>query len=161
MSEPYIRVRFIASRGFVGASIRALTGSLFQHVEFGTPEGTWIGAHWQHGIQERPADYCVCTREYVYEIPCEKAQQDALVAWARGQIGTKYNLKDIAGLLFQNRSLTSPHRYICSQFCTDGLLMIFGAARVLNVLPDWTYRITPETLHMSPLFVGHQVKRKG
>ena len=160
--KPVIRVRFVAAPGFVGAAIRRLTGSLFQHVEFGTPQGTWIGAHVGDGIQERPANYYpVLTREYVYEIPCSPQQADLLLWWARSKIGTQYNTVDIVGLMFQARSLRSPHRLICSQFCTDGLLKVFGAPKVLNVAEDWTYRITPETLHLSPIFVGHLVSRKG
>lgn len=159
--DSHIRVRFVASPGFVGGAIRALTGSLFQHVEFGTDKGTWIGAHVGDGIQERPAGYYPkLTREYVYDIPCEGWQAEALLKWARSKIGTKYNTLDIVGLMFQARGLRSPQRYICSQFCTDGLLAIFGAGRVLNVAEDWTYRITPETLHLSPIFVGHLVSKK-
>lgn len=154
-AQSYIRIRFIASRGAVGWAIRKVTGSLFEHVEFGTPEGTWIGAHAVGGVQERPADYCTTTLEYVYDIPCTEEQQAELLAWARSQIGTKYDFTDIVGLLIQNRSLRSPHRYICSRFCTRGLLQIFGAMRVLNVLEAWDYRITPETLHLSPILVGH------
>jgi hypothetical protein len=153
-----IRIRFITTDGFVSASIRKVTGSLFSHVEFGTPEGTWIGAHIGDGIQERAADYCKPTMEYVYEIPCAEDVQRNALAWARSKIGTKYNTADIIGLMLQARKLTSPHDLICSQFCCEGLLHIFGASRVLNVLENWDYRITPETLHLSPIFVGHRVK---
>lgn len=156
-----IVVRFIATDGFVGGAIRKLTGSLFQHVEFGTPERTWIGAHESGGVQERPRNYCVCTREYVYGLPCDGAQLVALMGWARGRIGTKYNFRDIVGLLFEARGMSSPGRLICSQFVSDGLLRTFGASKFLNVLPDWTYRVTPETLHLSPIFVGRRISRKG
>lgn len=158
--NPVIRIRFIATPSIIGWDIRRLTGSLFQHVEFGTPEGTWIGAHIGGGIQERPADYCKPTREYVYEIPCTAAKQAEALAWMRSRIGTKYNVRDIVGLALQVRSLRSPNQYICSQFCCEGLLRFFGAAAVLNVLPDWAYRVTPETLHLSPIFVGRLVKRE-
>jgi hypothetical protein len=153
-----IRIRFITTDGFVSASIRKVTGSLFSHVEFGTPEGTWIGAHIGDGIQERAADYCKPIREYVYEIPCTLAQEQEALAWMRSQIGAKYDTLDILGLMLQARSMRSPHNYICSHFCTRGLLKTFGAANVLNVLENWAYRITPETLHLSPIFVGHRVK---
>lgn len=79
-----------------------------------------------------------------------------MLGWARAKIGVRYNVLDIIGLMFQVRGLRSPGRMICSQFCVDGLLRVFGAGRVLNVLGDWTYRITPETLHLSPIFVGHR-----
>ena len=156
-----ICIRFVASPGFVGSSIRWVTNSLFQHVEFGTPEGTWIGAHAEGGIMERPANYAVEAREYVYEIPCTDSQLGGLMRWARAKIGTTYNKLDILGLLIKNRQLTSTHAYICSQFCTEGLLFTFGSSRVLNVLPGFTYLITPETLHLSPLLVGRLVKKAG
>lgn len=156
-----IRVRFITADGVVSAAIRKITGSLFSHVEFGTPEGTWIGAHIEDGIQERAADYCSPTREYVYEIPTTEAVQVLALGWMRSQIGKKYNTLDIVGLMLQARSVRSMNRYICSQFCTEGLLQAFGAERVLNVLASWDYRITPETLHLSPIFVGRRVKAKG
>lgn len=156
-----IRVRFITQDGFISAAIRKMTGSLFSHCEFGTPEGTWIGAHLGDGIQERPANYCTPSREYVYEIPCTDEQAANALAWMRSKIGTKYNTLDIVGLMLQARSLQSPQRYICSEFCTEGLLVAFGSAKVLNVLNSWAYRITPEMLHLSPIFVGRRVKAKG
>ena len=158
---PRIRVRFVAGGGFVGGSIRWVTNSLFQHVEFGTPENTWIGAHAQGGILERPADYAQYARQYVYDVPCTESQLEQLMIWARKQIGIKYNYSDIVGLLIRKRKWTTPNRFICSQFCTLGLLEIFGAPRVLNVLGDYAYLVTPETLHLSPLFVGRLVTKKG
>jgi hypothetical protein len=157
--EGKVRIRFIRCGGFISWAIAHVTGSLFSHVEFGTPAGTWIGAHIGDGIQERPANYCTPKLEFVYEIPCTIYQERLLLASARGKIGTKYNTLDILGLLFQIRSLRSSKRDICSQFCTGELLRVFGAAKVLNVLESWDYRITPETLHLSPIFVGHRVKK--
>lgn len=155
-----VLVRFIRTEGFVPAAIARITGSLFDHAEFGSPEGTWIGAHAGTGVQERPANYCDPYREFVYGIPCTEAQLSELMAWARLRIGKKYNYLDIAGLLFQDRALNNPNRLICSQFVADGLIRVFGAGRVLNVLPQWTYRITPESLHLSPIFVGNLIKKK-
>lgn len=154
-----IRIRFIRCDGFISSAIARVTGSLFSHVEFGTPSGTWIGAHIGGGIMERPANYCSPQVEFVYDIPCELYQERQHVDWMRSQIGTKYNVLDILGLLFQIRRLRSPKRYICSQFCTDGLLRIFGASKVLNVLESWAYRITPETLHLSPILVGRRARK--
>lgn len=154
-------VRFIKTEGFVSDVISALTGSLFDHVEFGTPEGTWIGARDQGGVQERAADYCSPVREYVYEIPSTDEEQIDLLAWARAKIGTPYNFEDIAGLALQVRALNNPKEDICSEFCCVGLLKTFGAERVLNVLENWAYRVTPETLHLSPLFVGNLLRRSG
>ncbi len=161
MNDSYIIVRFICSHGFIGRAISSWTNSLFDHVEFGTPEGTWIGAHAKGGVQERSADYCDPFRDYTYRIPCSAAKRDELLAWARSKIGTRYNFRDILGLLMHNRTLTNPNRLICSQFVCEGLLTVFGAKQVLNVLPDYTYLVTPEMLHLSPIFVGNLYSRKG
>lgn len=158
---PVIRIRFIASRGFVGEAIRWVTHSLFQHVEFGTSAGTWVGAHAGIGVRELPPDWCHPYREFIYEIPCTQQELDELMAWCAFRIGTKYNYWDIVGMLIRKRQWTSPHRLICSQFCLQGLLEVFGAPRVLNVLSEYAYLISPETLHLSPIFVGRQVKRMG
>jgi hypothetical protein len=151
---PVVRVRFIACGGFVSRAILWMTNSLWSHVEFGTPEGMWLGAHAGSGIQERPADYCKPRLERVYEIPCTDEQLEELLRWARSQIGVEYNYRDIVGLMVKNRTLNSPKRFICSQFCTQGLLRVFGAKRVLNVMSRYAYLVTPEMLHLSPLFVG-------
>lgn len=155
-----IRVRFILGNGLVSKAIAFLTGSLFSHVEFGTDAGTWIGAHIGGGIQERAANYCSPKREYVYEIPCSFRQKKKLTEWMRSQIGVAYNVRDIIGLLFQQRLLTTPGSYICSQFVVTGLLKFLGGPeKVLNVLESWAYRVTPETLHLSPIFAGNCVKK--
>lgn len=155
---PNLTVRFIRGTGVVSDSIARLTGSLFSHVEFGTPEGTWIGAHIGGGIQERPADYCKPKLEYIYDIPCTQAQLTDHLAWMRSQIGTKYDVLDIVGLAVQARSLHRPHQYICSEFYAKGMLRLFGARKFLNVEEEWAYRITPETGHLSPLLVGNRRK---
>ena len=161
MNDSYITVRFIRTHGFIGKAISYWTDSLFDHAEFGTPEGTWIGAHARSGVQERPANYCAPFRDYTYHIPCSVQKRNELLAWARSKIGTRYNFRDIVGLLIHNRTLTNPNRLICSQFVCEGLLTVFGAKRVLNVLPDFTYLVTPETMHLSPIFVGNLYSRNG
>ncbi len=157
---PYITVRFIANHTFLSWSIRRLTGSLFSHVELGTPEGTWIGAL-ADGIKERPANYCSPFREYVYHIPCTAQEQAYLLSTARAAIGTSYNKMDIVGLALGLRKVVGKKGEICSWFGVDELIKTLGARRVLNVLPGWEYRVTPETLHLSPIFIGNLLSRKG
>lgn len=159
--KPCIRIRFIASKSIFGWPIRFDTNGLFQHVEFGTPEGTWIGAHVEGGWQERPADYCKPWREYYYEIPCTQAVMDAHLRRIRARIGTKYNKLAIIGLLIRNRRLTSPHAVICSQGVTDEGLQIWGPKRFLNVADAYTHLVTPEMVYLSPVLAGNRVRAIG
>ncbi len=156
---PVITIRFIRTPGFVASAICFWTNSLFDHVEFGTPEGTWIGAHANSGIQERPANYCQPTREYVYEIPCAQLELDELLRWARLMIGTPYDYEDIAGMFLHNRMLNHPGRDICSEFVYLGLAHV--GIRALNVLPDYAYLVTPEMLHLAPILIGNLKKKVG
>lgn len=157
---PVVRVRFVTADGFISRAIRFCTNSLWSHVEFGTPEGTWIGAHTGDGVQERPANYCTPTREYVYEIPCTLQMQTEHLKRIRQQIGLHYNNLDILGLMIRRRKLTMPHAVICSQFVTDEALILWPL-KFLNCLPNYTYLITPEMVHLSPILVGNLVKKIG
>ncbi len=156
---PCIRIRFIANHTFVSFMIRHVTGaSFFSHVEGGTPEGTWIGAL-PDGIKERAANYCHPFREYVYEIPCTQAEADQFVSLLRSKIGAKYNFKAIIGLWLGIRQLNDPDEDFCSEVVTWAAIKTLGAFRVLNVQLGWEYRVTPEILHLSPMFVGHLAKK--
>lgn len=155
----FVTIRFIRTPGFVTDTICWVTTSLMDHVEFGTPEGTWIGAHSDGGVRERDADYCVPTQEWVYRIPCTTQQAEDLLTNARAAIGTPYNFVGIVGLLFHLRKLTKVGTIFCSQFCFYELDKV--GIYVLNVLPAFAHLITPETLHLSPLLRGHLFRKVG
>ena len=154
--DSYITLRFIRTRGFVTTAICWVTNSLMSHVEFGTPDGTWIGAHSDGGVRERAGDYCQPSEEWRYQIPCTQAQADELIKNARAAIGIPYNFADIAGLLLHLRRLTKSDRLICSQFCFLQLNAV--GIKMLNVLPQFGHLITPETLHLSPVLIGRKVR---
>lgn len=154
--DSFVTIRFIRTRGFVTAAICFVTNSLMSHVEFGTPEGTWIGAHSDGGVQERPADYCKPAQQWVYRIPCTIDQATSLLRMARAAVGTPYNFTDIAGLLFHLRRLTKSDRVICSQFCF--FLLDAVGIKMLNVLPAFAHLVTPETLHLSPKLIGRMYR---
>ena len=149
-------MRFVDSGDIITAGINWATNSLWPHVEFGTPQGTWIGAHFAGGIQERPGSYCKPRREAIYDIACTEYLEQNHLQRIRAAIGTRYNTLDILGILLRNRKLTSPHRAICSQFVTEECLWLWGANRFLNVLGSWSFLVTPEMVHLSPIFVGRR-----
>lgn len=148
-----VQIRFIAQPGFVSDAIKVVSRApSISHVEFLTPEGTYIGAHAPGGIQERPASYCVPVWERRYSLPATEDASTALIAEARSLIGTKYDLADILGLVFQS-GLHDPTRLICSEFVYR--LLAKHVRLMLNVLPDHDYAVTPEMLHLSPYLIGH------
>jgi uncharacterized protein YycO len=146
-----IIIRFITESDFVSAAIREVTFSEFSHVEIGTPEGTWIGAHASGGVEERAADYCIPTFERRYAIPVTQEQYDKGMAYARSQVGTPYDFRDILGLLFHHDLSTHGH-LICSWFVFDFFLEM--DMQVLNVLPMHGNKIDPDKLHLAPIFIG-------
>lgn len=149
------QIRFVTDHDFVSWAIRKVTFSEFSHVELVTDEGTYIGAHARGGIKERvddPDD--LPTFERRYSLPCTQAQKDKIFAYARSKIGTKYNFRDIFGLLIHS-NFSSPNRLICSMFVFEAALA--GGIQMLNVLPRYSNLVTPDTLHLSPLLIGRCV----
>src|SRR5487761_1745718 len=118
----YFKLRFINNPGLVGKLIDWETNSLMDHVEIETGAGTWIGAHADGGVEERPADYCKPTWERRYSIPCSQTQADLAMAYARSKIGTPYAFEDIFGLALHNRNLGGKHAEICSMFALTAAL---------------------------------------
>jgi hypothetical protein len=146
------RLRFITEAGFVSWAIRQVTFSEFSHAELLSSDGlSWIGAHAGLGVQARRFDYCSPTFERRYSIPVDQEQFDAGQAYARSKIGTPYNYADIAGLLF-HRNASTKGRSICSQFVFDTMSAM--GIQALNVLSTYDFRVTPDTLHLSPLLIG-------
>ena len=155
LSQPHILLRFVDAPGFITSAIDWEEDGLWPHVEAGTPQGTWIGAHAGSGVQERPSNYCSPKRERRYAIPCTEQQANDFLVNCRAAIGTPYNYQDIAGILFHLRSLTARHRLICSQFMMRETWKV--GIKMLNVLPGYDYLVTPETLHLSPILIDRCV----
>jgi hypothetical protein len=156
-----IIVRFVRADGFVSGAIAEITNSFFSHAEFGIENlaqeiVAWLGAHAGTGIEKYAPNYAKEKLEYRYGVPCTDAQYQTWLKWAESQIGKKYNYADIAGLLFHDRKLNNAKEDICSEFVTLGLEQVFPG-KVLNALAEYAYLVTPETLHLSPLFVGNLI----
>ena len=148
---PDLKIRFITESDFVSRAIRWVTFSDFSHVEIELPDGTFLGAHAGAGVQIRPANYCHPTFERRYAIPLSPAHYDEAMLCARGAIGTRYNYADVCGLFF-HRNITVKGRMICSQFVFN--VLYAGGVKALNVLPQYDFRVTPDILHLAPIFIG-------
>jgi hypothetical protein len=67
-------------------------------------------------------------------------------------MGTPYNYTDILGLALHTRIGVTDHEVICSALMLQ--FMQQSGLEPLNCLPQYASLITPETLHLSPLFIG-------
>lgn len=169
MGAPYyLLFRFIDGRGFISRAITLDTNSLFDHTELGVLEDAtdwkkgvsgWLGAHAKGGVEIRKPDYCTPFRDYRYAVPVTQDAYNKAMTFAHAQVGVKYDLSDIAGLLLRVRRFHSPSREICSEL----MLQVAQAAGLnpLNVDPPYAYLVTPDMFHLSPIFIGRRVLAKG
>ncbi len=169
---PSIVIRFINSKGLISRLITGETFSFMDHCEMLSRDGqSWIGAHAWTGIEARPLNWAdkglIWERRYALDVAQEK--YDRAMAYMDACIGIQYDYRGIIGMLLRRRKMYSTDRKDCSQFATEtlssgyvkGTLMQGAGLDVLNVLPAYTWRISPEVLHLSPLFIGECFYRFG
>jgi hypothetical protein len=149
-------IRFVNSKGFVSSAIDWVEGGAgeYDHTEcLDVATNEWIGAHDDGGFERRPFDYTTPSRERRYSIPCTQEEYDRGMTWLNAQIGVPYNFMDILGILL-HKNLSTSGKLICSQAMFTYIFQALGRLP-LNVLPENAHRVTPETLHLSPLLIGH------
>lgn len=144
-------IRFITCGDFISDAIRDVTNSEWSHVEIIMPDGSYTGAHNPSGVQNRPANYCVPTRERRYAIPVLDTQLGKMTDFLRAQIGKPYDRTDIAGLLL-HRDWHDTDGWICSELVAA--VAEAGGLSMLNAQPQFVHKITPEMLHLSPHLIG-------
>lgn len=150
---PVLTTRFIFEPGLISDLIEFATDSLWIHAEGMNRTGDkWVGAHAGTGVQARELDWCKPTRERRYEVTVTDEQFEAAMIWQESKIGEPYDYLDIFGLALHLRIGSSKKQTICSAF-ELGRYMAAGIYP-LNCLENFTYMITPETLHLSPIFLG-------
>jgi hypothetical protein len=128
------------------------TNSLWIHCEALSRDGkSWTGAHAGTGVQARPLDWIKPIRERTYAIPVPQKAFNAAHDRLESQIGMPYDYLGILGLAIHRRIHNKKARD-CSNLMTD--FMQHGGLEPLNTLSGYDYLITPETLHLSSLFIG-------
>lgn len=151
-----ITIRFIASRSLIGWLIMFATMSLFSHVEVLSRDGQgWVGAHAWTGVEKRPLDWAgKLIRDYRYKLEVTEAQFDAFHEFIGRMEGTKYNYLLIAGLALHLRwlALWPGKRVDCSQLVIWALQT--AGIQPLNTQMGFDGLVTPETLHLSSIFIG-------
>jgi hypothetical protein len=152
-----LTIRFINEPGIVSRLIDWETDSLFCHTEgLSRYDQSWVGAHAGTGVEARALDWCKPTFERRYAIPVTEDKYQAAMQFMESKIGCPYDYADIVGLALHNRKGASKHEIICSAF----MLLWLEAAGLepLNILPNYAFLCTPETLHLSPILMGRMVK---
>ncbi len=155
---PHIRSRVIGETGFsldpVNELIKLVSHSYAPtHVDMIHPDGEYVGARAQGGIQKRPVDYLSPKWERRYAIPCSHEQEAAVTAYMMAHIGEKYDFLDIAGIALQH-DIHTLKRSICSQFGYSATYADGKGLQMLNVLPGFSNLITPEMYHLCPYLIG-------
>ena len=153
---PLLTIRFINEPDLVSRLITWTTDSLFCHTEGLSRDGEhWVGAHSGTGVQARALNWCKPTFERRYAVPVSTERSEDAMAFMDAKVGCPYDYADIVGLALHKRIGASDHAVICSAF----MLLWLQAAGLhpLNVLEQFAYLVTPETLHLSPLFIGRGV----
>lgn len=155
----HLVIRFVDDSDGVSRAITWATNSLWCHTEALNRDGTgWTGAHAGTGVNTRPLDWIKnLRRERRYAIPVSGDAFDNAHRWLEAQKGRQYNYRDILGLLIHKR-IWSPQRVICSQLMTQ--FMQQAGLQPLNILPQFDALITPEVLHLSPVFIGRGIFQK-
>lgn len=153
----FLTIRFIGAHDIESRLIQWATNSLLCHTEaLSRDRKSWIGAHAFTGVQARPLDWTNPPVNFIYDIPVTAENYDRGMTYLEGRIGTKYDYAGCFGLAIHKRINSGSKRTDCSALMTG--LMMHSGLQPLNCLESYAYLITPETLHLSPLFIGRRVK---
>jgi hypothetical protein len=117
-----IRLRFVTAQDLVSDAIRFAEDFPYSHVEAVTPAGTFLGAHADGGVLDRPNDYDKgkFSAEHFVTIIVDQLTQDKFYAYLQGKIGTPYDYQAILG--FASRfDLHKTGAVICSALQTLAL----------------------------------------
>jgi hypothetical protein len=145
-----IKIRFVTGNDFISNAIRVgERDGWCTHVEAIMPDGTWLGAHLDGGVQARPAEYdkATRTRELIIELDDAAAIYRTVVgpsfegafhAFLRAQIGKPYDTGAVIGL-----GVGRDWRNSGSWFCSE---LIAAALEACGYLP----RLSAADNHISP-----------
>jgi hypothetical protein len=112
-----IKLRFVGGNDLISKGISAAEYGFWAiHAEAVMPDGTWLGAHYDGGVQARPAGYdkATCTQDMIVSIPVEAAMADKFHAFLRSQIGKPYDIEAIVAFVAR-RDWQSPDSWFCSE----------------------------------------------
>jgi hypothetical protein len=112
-----IRLRFVTCHDEISAGIRLRENFWASHVEAVTPQGKYLGAHCDGGVQARAVGYDARTLQqelFVDLAETAPGQADEFYAFLNRHIGEPYDFKSILGFLIPEVSAHQPQHIICS-----------------------------------------------
>lgn len=145
-----IRFRFVTSdRSAVSKMIQAAEyGFWASHVEAVMPEGTYLGAHFEGGVLNRPIYYDAdeWTRQQFVDLVATDQQRDRFHDFLRKQVGAPYDATAIAAFLAPGRDWSHPGSWFCSELAGAGLIDCGYFSTTLSVAVD---HLTPRDLNLA------------
>jgi hypothetical protein len=110
-----VRLRFVHCEDVVGLAILAQTGGRFSHVEAVMPDGTYLGAHADGGVQARPSDYDKgqWARQLMVDLPSTTEMDAKFEHYLRAVIDEPYAFSSIFGFV-THLDFATHHHVICS-----------------------------------------------
>jgi hypothetical protein len=106
-------LRFVTTSDPVSAGIRFAEDFWASHVEAVMPDGTYLGAHADGGVQARAPNYddTIWTKQLFLALPCDDVPQ--FVKFLTGKIGRPYDIESILGFVLRLDQHVPMH-VICS-----------------------------------------------
>lgn len=136
-------LRFVTTRSLFSWIVRQACWSKFSHVEFALADG-YLGAQGIGGVQLRPFDYEKNPIETFRYVNVTDKEYDAIMRYARAQIGKPYDWSGIFGIATHR----DWHR-ANSWFCSELVAACFDFANH-PLIKDKVDRVTPEMLFELP-----------
>lgn len=141
-----IRLRFVHCPDMISNGIILQTGGRYSHVEAVTPDGKYLGAHADGGVQARPADYDKgkFDRQRFLELAADEAMAAKFYHYLNAVIGEPYDLGAIAGFV-SHISIHQQGHTICSSLQA---LALRGCEYFPRPLPVPAHEISPRDLEL-------------
>lgn len=141
-----IRLRFVHCPDAISNAILFDTGGLYSHVEAVTPDGKYLGAHADSGVQARPSDYDKgqFDRQRFLELTADDAMSAKFYHYLNAVIGEPYDFGAIAGFI-SHFSVHEKARVICSALQD---LALRGCLFFPNPLPVPAHSVSPRDLEL-------------
>jgi uncharacterized protein YycO len=142
-------IRFVSGKGISSGIIKLGTFSKWSHVDLVTPEGFYLGARLDGGVQARAPGYDGPNADVEFaNVWLPPSMEERLWGFVRAQIGKPYDFTAILGIAFR-RDWREDDAWFCSElvaaaFEQAGKPLLLGAAN----------RITPRDISMSPYLQG-------